>query len=131
MFLKMFINIHKNRNCKGASTWDLVLIAYAQESPLNTQAELSSSARGLIFGLSLYLYPYFVYSSSRCSGESAHLHSLTGVSVPRQYDKFQHQNIVCPKPLNMCFMIRTEKRCDPSPPKRTDEPDKYKQPPCI
>ena len=68
----MFINIHKNRNCKEARTWDLVLIAYAQEPPLNAHAEVSSSARCLNFGLGLHLYPYFMYASSEGSGESVH-----------------------------------------------------------
>ena len=35
--------------------------------------EVSSRARGLLFGLSLHLYPYFAYASSEDSGESAHI----------------------------------------------------------
>ena len=28
--------------------------------------------RGLNFGLSIHIYPYFLYASSECSGESVH-----------------------------------------------------------
>ena len=36
--------------------------------------DVSSIARCLEFGLSFNLYPYFVYGSSECSGEYAHMH---------------------------------------------------------
>ena len=53
--------------------WDnikiLVLIAFA--------SDVSSGARGLNFGLSLYLYPIFVYVSTEVSGESAYMCRLT------------------------------------------------------
>ena len=54
----------------------LVLIAYAQALLLNACADVSSSARGLKFGLRLHVYPYFVYTNSEGSGESAHLRRL-------------------------------------------------------
>ena len=34
--------------------------------------DISSKGRGLNFGLSLHLHPYFVYASSKGSGESAY-----------------------------------------------------------
>ena len=50
----------------------LVLAAYAEKPPSNTHAYISSGAKGLNFGLSLHLHPYFVYASSKSSSESAH-----------------------------------------------------------
>ena len=50
----------------------LVPIAYAQKPRFNTHADVPSRARGLKFGLSLHLHPYFMFSSSKGSGESAH-----------------------------------------------------------
>ena len=48
----------------------LVLIACAQKPTFDPHADLSSRVRGLNFGLSLHLYPYFMYVSSKVSGES-------------------------------------------------------------
>ena len=42
-------------------------------------ADVSSRARGQIYGLSLHLYPYFVYASSEGSGESTHMLNLDRV----------------------------------------------------
>ena len=53
-----------------------VLIAYAQMSLINVRANLSSGAKGPIFGMSLHLQPYFAYVSSEGSGESVHVHRL-------------------------------------------------------
>ena len=47
------------------STRDLVLIVYAQTIPENVHAYVCNNARGLIFGLRLSLYPYFVYMRSK------------------------------------------------------------------
>ena len=44
---------------------------------LSAYADVSSGARGLIFGLSLRLHPYFMYASSEGSSETAHLCRLT------------------------------------------------------
>ena len=55
----------------------VVLIAHAQKLPLNAQVDVSSGARGLKFGTSLYIHTYFVYASSEGSGESAHVRRLT------------------------------------------------------
>ena len=55
----------------------LVLIAHAQELPLDAQFDVSSGARVLKFGTSLYIHTYFVYASSEGSGESVHVHRLT------------------------------------------------------
>ena len=41
------------------------LIAYAQKPPLSAHADVSGGARGQSFCLSLHLYPYFVYASSK------------------------------------------------------------------
>ena len=54
----------------------LVLIAYAQASPLNAHADISRRARGLNFGLSLPLLPYFVYARRKGSGKTARMRSL-------------------------------------------------------
>ena len=51
----------------------LVLITCTQKPPLNPYFEISSWARGLNCGQSLNLHPYFMYASSKGSGESAHL----------------------------------------------------------
>ena len=40
---------------------------------INTYADISNGAIGLIFGLSLYLYPYFVYVINEGSGKSAQM----------------------------------------------------------
>ena len=42
-----------------------VLITYAQMPLVNTHADVSSEARGLNFGLSLHLHPYFVCEHQR------------------------------------------------------------------
>ena len=42
----------------------LVLIAHAQSHTQNMHVQLASEARGLNFGLSLHLHPYFVHASS-------------------------------------------------------------------
>ena len=57
----------------------LVLIAYAQKSPLNTYADLPSGPRGFNIGLSLYLYTNF--ASIKCFGEYVHLRRLAKASV--------------------------------------------------
>ena len=54
----------------------LALIAYAQRRRLNDHADVSSMARGLSFGPSFYLYPYFVYASGEDSDETAHMRRL-------------------------------------------------------
>ena len=48
----------------------------------------------LNFRLNLHLHPYFVYSSSKGSGESAHLPRLTRAFVARQCDKYMYQNLI-------------------------------------
>ena len=53
------------------------ICARASFTYLNVDVEVSSTARSLNSGPSLYLYPYFVYASSACSGESVHMRSLT------------------------------------------------------
>ena len=48
-----------------------VLIRHAQMPLLKAQTRLSSKTRDSNFGLSLYLHRYFVYASSKDSGESS------------------------------------------------------------
>ena len=60
------------------------------KSLLNAYANISSGPRGLNFGQSLYLHPYFVRFSSKGSGESAHLCWLTWAFVAHQWDKYQN-----------------------------------------
>ena len=54
----------------------LVLIAYAQEPTLNARAGVYGGARNMTFGMSHYLYPYFVYTSTEYISESAQLCSI-------------------------------------------------------
>ena len=43
--------------------------------------DVSSTARGLNFGPSLHLHPYFVYASSECSEESVHCRLVRALAV--------------------------------------------------
>ena len=63
-----------------------VLIAYAQMPLINTHSSVSSYARGLNFGPSLHLHPYFVYVSREDFGNSA----CIALAFPAgRYDKYQ------------------------------------------
>ena len=62
-----------NIRCIKASTWGLVLIAYALNPHLNAYAGVSNMARNLNVGLGFYHRLYFVHASSKGSGDSAHL----------------------------------------------------------
>ena len=64
-------SILKNRssNFQGFT----VFFRYEQKPPLNAYAGVYRRARGLKFALSLHLHPFFVYISSKGSGESMHL----------------------------------------------------------
>ena len=69
--------LDKMSNCwKSHVAALLVLIAYAQIFHINDHSDISRVARGLNFGLSPHLHPYFVYTSSEGSGESANLRRL-------------------------------------------------------
>ena len=48
---------------KGARLEILVLMAYAQNPPLNVHNDVSSVVRSLTFSLCLYLHPNFMYAS--------------------------------------------------------------------
>ena len=52
------------------------VLLYVTKPPISTHVDVSSGARGLNFGLSLYQHPYFVYASSESSGESVNEPSL-------------------------------------------------------
>ena len=54
----------------------LVPIIYAQTSPLNAYAGVSSRARSMHFGVSLYQHPYYVYTNIEGSGSRLSLHGL-------------------------------------------------------
>ena len=62
----------------------------AQEFPLNAHADVFSGAKGLNFGMSLHLYPYFGYASIEGSGEVAHLRRFACAFVARKGGKYQH-----------------------------------------
>ena len=47
------------------------MIAHAQMPLINTHSSVHSYARGLNFGPSLHLHPYFMYVGSEGSGDSA------------------------------------------------------------
>ena len=61
----------------------------AQELPLNAHADVFSGARGLNFGMSLHLNPYFGYASIEGSGEAAHLRRFA-CAFSRKGGKYQH-----------------------------------------
>ena len=48
----------------------LIISSYAQQPSFNTHADVSSRYRGLKFGTSLHLHPFFVYASIKTSSES-------------------------------------------------------------
>ena len=64
----------------------------ADLASLNINLDVSSRARGLIFGPSLSLLPYFMYSRSEDSGVTAHMRRLIRAFAVHQCDK--HQNLV-------------------------------------
>ena len=45
--------------------------------PFNDYAQISRGARGLKFGLSLHIHPYFVYETSKGYDKSGHLRRPT------------------------------------------------------
>ena len=48
----------------------LLLMSYVQKPPVKAHGYMSSTANGLIFGLSLHLHPYFEHVSSEDSGST-------------------------------------------------------------
>ena len=55
---------------------NLIRIAYAQKRPIKPYMDIPNGAKWFICMLYVYLYPYFVYTSSESSGESAHMRRL-------------------------------------------------------
>ena len=58
----------------GSNKYDMGIISlfgHARKPPLNAHVYISSRTRGLNFGQSVHLDPYFVYASSEGSGEYA------------------------------------------------------------
>ena len=68
----------------------LVLIAYARTLQINTRVDVSNNVRGLKFSPSLHLRPCFVYTSSKGSGESVHMHRLARTFASRRYDMYSN-----------------------------------------
>ena len=60
---------------------------------INADADTSSTTRGLIFSLSLYLHPYVIHVRNKDSGETAHMHRVVRAFVWRRCDKNQY--LVC------------------------------------
>ena len=60
-----------------------MFIIHALKPPVNAYADIFSGARGLKFGLSLHLHPYFVYVSSKGSGGSSYLQGLAWPLLPQ------------------------------------------------
>ena len=58
--------------------------------PINALAEVSRTATGLKFGLSLHLHPYFVNRSSKGNGESVNVGWFARAFITLQCDKFQN-----------------------------------------
>ena len=70
----------------------LVLIAYAQKSPINANTGVSRGHKSLNLGLSLQLHSHFVCASSVGSGESAQQRRLAGAIVALQSNKYQNRS---------------------------------------
>ena len=51
----------------------VLIVSCANASNNQAHTDVSSKIKGLQFGLSLHLHPYFVYGSSEGSDESAHM----------------------------------------------------------
>ena len=75
------------------STWELALIAYDQKAHLSTHTDVSYRAKDLNIGKILYWHTYFMYASSECSGESAHVRRLAWAFVAQQ--RYKYQNLKC------------------------------------
>ena len=56
----------------------LVLISYEQKTPINDHDSVSSEAKGINFGLSLHLHPFFVIN---CENISCQKNEITLVNV--------------------------------------------------
>ena len=71
--------------------------SYVQMLLTNAHAVVKSEARGLTFGLSLHLHPYFVYVSSKCTFEPSLLTDAISTKIsctgPSNY-KFRHVSLV-------------------------------------
>ena len=61
---------------------------YVQKPHLKARADISSGAKGLYFGVTLHLHPYFVKASSEGSGVSGRMHRLTRVFAAHRCDKY-------------------------------------------
>ena len=81
----------KRLSLSGLAHKNSVLIAYEQMHPLNAHSIIQPNC--LSFDSSLHLHPYSVYTSSKCSGQSACLCLLARAFIARQCDKYQH--LVC------------------------------------
>ena len=64
-------------------------------SLINFRPDLSSGAKGPIFGMSLHLQPYFAYASSKGSGESARICVCADSPEPSLLDDTMSTQIKC------------------------------------
>ena len=83
------LNISHRKFLYCAITRIPLLTACAQVPLINAHPDVFKEARGLYFGLSLHLHPYFMYASSEGSGESAHMRRLAWAFAARWRDKYR------------------------------------------
>ena len=108
LFVTAFLAGNYNQNFKTLTMYVengtvheiLVLVAFPQKRLINVLAYVSSGARGLNFGLSLHLHPYFVCASSKCSGKYVHLRRLAWAFIAHWCDWL----IYCMNILNIYYV---------------------------
>ena len=72
-----------------AISWDYGTIGPPVNSFLNMHAQPSSGARCLIFGLTLFLFLYFMCANSKGSGETAQMRKIAWAFAVA-YDKYHN-----------------------------------------
>ena len=83
--------IHRRDFCqvmKWASSWDYGTFRPPQTHSSNAHAQPPSGARCLIFGRTLRLLPYFMWTNSEGSGETARMRRLAWSIAGRLCDKY-------------------------------------------
>ena len=70
---------------------------------INAHADVCSKARCLDFGLNLHLYPYFMYASSKSSGESVHAQTRLSIrcSLIRKFIEISCAGLFLPASLQL------------------------------
>ena len=84
------------KSCPSREFWMykmrlLALFAKMSNLQLDVHAGETRGVRVLKFGLSLYLYSYDFYASSKDSGEPVHLHRLAFALAARRCDKYHNR----------------------------------------